>query len=700
MKEKGFSMHSNARPNRLLYETSPYLRQHAYNLVDWHPWGPEALEKAHLEDRPILLSIGYSTCHWCHVMAHECFEDPEIARLMNEWFINIKVDREERPDLDDIYMHAVQMITGRGGWPLTVFLTPELKPFYGGTYFPPIDRGGLPGFPRLLQALHDSYKNKKSNIHNVITTLEQNMRILALTPASGQAPSLAALDQLIEHNLADFDEGNGGFRGAPKFPPSQDLGFWACHYHRTGQPKVLQSLSLTLQKMARGGLYDQLRGGFHRYSVDDVWLIPHFEKMLYDNAQLARRYLEAYQITGDVFLAEIARETLDYVLAEMTAPEGVFYAAQDADSEGVEGRFFVWTPEQIAEVAGAQRAPLICAAFGVTQEGNFEHGASVLHRPQTEAQLAEQFSLNVDEVCHVLTEARRRLWGAREQRVRPHRDEKIITAWNALMISALAYGSQVLDNRTYRGAAIAAAQFILGREVQAGRLQRIWAATDRQGSAFLDDFAFFIAALLDLYETDFSPAWLAAAVRLSKEVETSFYDREAGGYFSTPVDHEKLLVRPKNFFDLAIPSGNSVMVHNLIRLHRFTDNPDYFLRAQETLTRLQTLMMENPRGLSHLAAATEEFLAPTLAITLVGNPTEPVLGEMLAVVYRHYLPHRRLVVKDPESCEALLEIVPAARHYDRIDGRPTAFVCHGQTCQAPVFSAGGLDNLLATRTKG
>jgi uncharacterized protein YyaL (SSP411 family) len=452
--------------------------------------------------------------------------------------------------------------------------------------------------------------------------------------------------------------------------------------------------------MAAGGIYDQLRGGFHRYTVDAVWLIPHFEKMLYDNGQLVQRYLEAYQITGDAYLAEIAKETLDYVLAEMTAPEGGFYAAQDADSEGVEGKFFVWTPEEIAEVVGPERAPFTLAAFGVTPGGNFEHGTSVLHCPLTEAELARQFSLSTVQVRETLAQVREQLLAAREKRIRPHRDEKIITAWNGLMISAMAIGGRVLKNDVYVQAAARAARFILDREHEAGRLQRTWGRAEKRGSAFLDDYAFFITALVDLYETDFSLSWLQAALRLAREVEASFYDQEAGGYFSTPLEHEKLLVRPKNFMDMAIPSGNSVTVHNLIRLHRFTENRDYLSRAKEMLSRLQALMLENPRALSNLASSQEEFLAQTVAITLVGELADPVVSEMLKEVYRRYLPHRRLVLKTAANKNDLAALVPATREYEQIDGKATAFVCQGFTCLAPVQTAAGLGEVLDSLPRG
>lgn len=687
-------MQNASQANRLIHESSPYLQQHAHNPVDWYPWGPEALEKARREDRPILLSVGYSTCHWCHVMAHECFENAAIAQIMNDLFVNIKVDREERPDLDDIYMSAVHMLTGRGGWPLTVFLTPELKPFYGGTYFPPEDRGGLPGFPRLLQALAEAYRDKKSNIANVSGILDQNLQILSLTPAPGPAPQQAHLDQAMDHALKYFDQTNGGFGGAPKFPPSLDLGFWARYYYRTGRAEVLEKLLFTLQKMATGGIYDQLRGGFHRYTVDEIWLVPHFEKMLYDNAQLVQRYLEAQQLTGDPWYGAIARETLTYILAEMTSPQGAFYAAQDADSEGVEGKFFVWTPEQIASVVGPERAALVQTAFGVTAAGNFEHGTSVLHRPVSDMELAQQFSLSIEQVQEILTQARRQLLAAREQRPRPHRDEKIITAWNGLMIAAMAAGGQVLGEPRFSRAAVQAAAFLLEQEERAGRLQRTWGPPAVSRPAFLDDYAYFINALLDVYETDFDLRWLRAALRLTEETARAFYDQEAGGYFSTPQDHEPLLVRPKNFQDLAVPSGNSVMVHNLIRLYRFTDRSEFWQRAEEMLMRLQNLMLDNPRALSHLAAAQEIFLAPPLAITLVGELDHPVIQEMLATIYQRFLPQRHLVLKNPKNAAELTTLIPAAQDYDQIGGQPTAFVCPGTTCLAPVQSAAALAALL------
>jgi len=682
------------RPNRLLQENSPYLQQHAYNPVDWYPWGPEALERSRAEDRPILLSIGYSTCHWCHVMAHESFENPDIARIMNEHFINIKVDREERPDLDDIYMNCVQMMTGRGGWPLTVFLTSELKPFYGGTYFPPEDRGGLPGFARLLTALGDSYRTKRDTIEKVAGQLTAGIQMLAASPGTPGEPAVEVLDQAADKLLQDFDQDHGGFGGAPKFPPSLDLDFLGRLYHRTGREEVLRVITFTLAHMALGGIYDQLGGGFHRYATDAAWAIPHFEKMLYDNALLVRRYLEVFQLSGDPWFSQVAWETLDYVRAEMTAPHGGLYAAQDADSDGVEGKFFVWTPAEVEQVVGAEVGPLVCLALGVSPIGNFEHGTSVLHRGVHINELAERFGLTPEGITQILLRARQQLKEARDQRVKPHRDEKIITAWNGLMISALARGGQVLGEGVYAEAAARAARFILEGEARTGRLRRVWGADQTSGAAFLEDYAYLVAALLDLFETDFDPGWLEAAVRLTAEMEDRFHDGAGGGYFYPPADHEALIVRPKNFFDHAIPSGNAVAAMNLIRLHRLTEQERYRERAGELLSLLQEVLPQSPRALAATLAAQEAYLAPEVALTLVGRQDDPVIREMLAAIHRRYLPNRRLVLKTPENREALEKLAPAVTHYDAVDGRPTAFVCHGFTCLEPVHTAAALEETL------
>ncbi|OPX19820.1 MAG: hypothetical protein BZ151_07165 [Desulfobacca sp. 4484_104] len=684
-------MDNDRVPNRLLHESSPYLKQHAYNPVDWYAWGPEALERARREDRPILLSIGYSTCHLCHVMAHECFENPQIAKIMNERFVNIKVDREERPDLDEVYMNAVQLLTGRGGWPLTVFLTPELKPFYGGTYFPPEDRGGLPGFTWLLTALSDAYQGKKTDINVAAESLSQKINIIGEIREASQEPTLEALEAAYQKMIQDFDDIHGGFGSAPKFPPSLDLDFLERYYYRTGDQACRDKIALTLTRMARGGLYDQLRGGFHRYTVDRVWLLPHFEKMLYDNALLARRYLEAFKITGDLWFAQIGRETLDYVLAEMTAPDGGFYAAQDADSEGEEGKFFVWTPAEVKQAVGPEYAPLVMAAYGVTPDGNFEHGTSVLHQPLCRAELARQFSVSEEELDDILAHCRRQMLDLRETRVRPHRDDKIITAWNGLMISAMAYGAQVLGDKRYRCAASKSANFILDKLLQEENLKRIWAAGRARQPGFLDDYACLVAGLLDLFETDFNPDWLLPAILLAGLMDERFYDAERKYFFYNAHDNEQLITRPRNFFDQALPSGNSMAVHNLIRLYRLTENLTYQEQAGDVLSRFQGAIADNPRALAYLLSAQESYLAPTLALTLVGDAADETITQMLGVIYQRYLPHRRLVLKSPHNCTALAGLVAAVKEYEALEGKPTAFVCHGFTCLAPVHTAAELE---------
>ena len=441
------------RPNHLIDATSPYLKQHAYNPVDWHPWGPEALERARREDKPIFLSIGYSTCHWCHVMAHESFENPAIAAIMNEHFVNIKLDREERPDLDEAYMNAVQVLTGHGGWPLSVFLTPDLKPFYGGTYFPPEDRGGLPGLPRLLLALSQAYQQNRQELTTLSLKVESHVRRLAEGgQAGGGDPTREVLSAAAQRLLKDFDPVHGGLGGAPKFPRSLELDFLFHFYHLSGEAQDLKKLGFTLEKMARGGIYDQLGGGFHRYSVDEAWVVPHFEKMLYDNALLPPLYLAHYRLTGSELSRRIAAETLDFILREMSAPEGGFYAAWDADSEGVEGKYYVWSREEVAQVAGPEAADLVLAALDVTPAGNFE-GANILTRPWSRAELATRFQLTPEQVGQILGTAFDRLNQVRAQRVPPHRDEKVIVSWNGLAITALAQGAQVLGERRYGEAA-------------------------------------------------------------------------------------------------------------------------------------------------------------------------------------------------------------------------------------------------------
>ncbi len=677
-------MVQEGRANHLINSTSPYLKQHAHNPVDWYPWGPEALERARREDKPIFLSIGYSTCHWCHVMAHESFEDPAIAGIMNEHFINIKVDREERPDLDETYMNAVQVLTGHGGWPLSVFLTVDLQPFYGGTYFPPQDRGGLPGLPRLLLALSQAYEQNREQITGLSRKVQDHLQRLGETVAPGGGPTREALESAAQFLLKDFDPVNGGLGAAPKFPRSLELGFLCHYYHQAGDSQVLNNLRFTLEKMARGGIYDQLGGGFHRYSVDAAWTVPHFEKMLYDNALLPPLYLAAYQLTANPLARRIAGETLDFVLREMTAPPGCFYAAWDADSEGVEGKYYVWSLAEVERVVGAAAAPLAMAALGVSQAGNFE-GVNILTRPLSRDELAAKFSLTREQVEQNLAEACHRLRQERAGRVPPHRDEKVIVSWNGLMIAALAAGAQVLGDRRYYEAAARAARFILQELLQENFLWRIWTAGQVSVPGFSEDYAMLAYGLLELYETDFDPGWLTAAMRLMDLLERKFLDPQDGTYFYVAEDQETPLIRSKSNYDQVLPSGNSMAARVCLKLHRLTEASRYQERALAIMGRLQPQAQQNPFGFAHHWTVAALHLTPPLDLTLVGDPGDARMQEMVRAAYHCYLPERRLVLKNPAGCTVLEELVPSARTYT-LQGAagPVAYLCHNFACQPAI----------------
>jgi uncharacterized protein YyaL (SSP411 family) len=667
------------RPNRLIETTSPYLQQHAYNPVDWYPWGSEALDRARREDKPIFLSIGYSTCHWCHVMAHESFENPAIAAIMNEHFINIKLDREERPDLDETYMNAVQVLTGHGGWPLSVFLTPDLKPFYGGTYFPPEDRGGLPGFPRLLLALSQTYHQNPDQVKTLSLKVQSHLQQLGAMPEAGGDPSRETLEQAAQGLLKDFDPVNGGLGRAPKFPRSLELDFLFHYVHLSGETPVLAQLGFTLEKMARGGIYDQLGGGFHRYSVDAAWVVPHFEKMLYDNALLPPLYLAHHRLTGSPLSRRIARETLDFILRDLRDPQGGFYAAWDADSEGVEGKYYVWSQEEVARVVGPEAAALVTAALGVTRKGNFE-GVNILTRPQSRSDLAEQFQLSREQVDHTLTAALDRLRQVRAQRVPPHRDEKVIVAWNGLAVTALALGAQVLGEGRYREAAVQAAGFLLQDLLQEDTLFRIWTAGRASVPGFSEDYAILANALLDLYETDFDPFWVSQARRLMALLDEKFLDPGDGTYFYVDRDQETPLVRSKSIYDQVLPSGNSMAARVGFRLHRLTGEEKYQERAQVIIRRLQPQARENPWGFAHLWTVQAISLMPPLDLTLVGDPQDARMAALLQAAYGSYQPGRRLVLKNPADCAALEALLPWTGAFSQPGAAPVAYLCRDFTC--------------------
>ncbi|HLJ93432.1 MAG TPA: thioredoxin domain-containing protein, partial [Gemmataceae bacterium] len=533
--------------NHLLQETSPYLRQHAHNPVDWYPWGPEALERARQLDRPIFLSIGYSACHWCHVMEHESFEDPEVAQILNDHFVSIKVDREERPDLDQVYMTAVQMLTGQGGWPMSMFLTPDLKPFYGGTYFPPDDRYGRPGFKRLLLALGEAWQSRRGEItessDQITERLQQASRV---EPADGELDE-SLLQNAVRMHARVFDSTYGGFGQAPKFPHAVELGLLLRLWKRFGDDQALHMARLTLDRMAGGGIYDHLGGGFHRYSTDERWLVPHFEKMLYDNALLTAAYLDAYQATGEPLYAAVVTETLGYIQREMTSPEGPFYSTQDADSEGEEGKFYVWSAQEIEQVLGKERAELFTDVYGVTPEGNWERH-NILHRSRSNEQDARMLRLPEAELRRMLDESKRELLAVRSRRVWPGRDEKVLTSWNALMITAFARASQVLGNPDYSNQAIRAADFLLGSmRSPDGRLFRTYSAGSQPKlNGYLEDYAFLLDAVVTLYEATFELRWIEAALNLATVLIAEFWDESEGGFFYTGRSHEALIARTKD----------------------------------------------------------------------------------------------------------------------------------------------------------
>ncbi len=674
--------------NRLAQETSPYLLEHAHNPVDWYPWGEEAIQKAQREDKPILLSIGYSACHWCHVMERESFENEEIAQYLNEHFVSIKVDREERPDIDELYMTAVQLMTGQGGWPLTVFLTPDLKPFFGGTYFPPEDRWGRPGFLTVLKAIAELYKKERAKI------VEQAERVTQYLSAMHQLQTGVGLltPELLQRAYLDalqnVDREHGGFGGAPKFPQSLALSFLLRYWHRTKDPDALQIVELSLEKMARGGIYDQLGGGFHRYCVDALWRIPHFEKMLYDNALVVWTYLEAYQATKSLLYRRVVEETLDYVLREMTSPEGGFYSSQDADSPEGEGAFYVWTPQQITAVLGEEDGAKACEYFGVS--GNIAGGASVLHLPYTPEEFSAKMGMAQPELERWLAQVKHKLLAARQQRARPARDEKILTAWNGLMISAFARAYQVLGHKKYLHAAQGAAHFCLTHLRQGRRLLRSYKDGQARFNAYLEDYACLITGLLDLYESDFDLRWVREAQSLSASVIEGFWDEDGGGFFFTSRDHERLPVRTKSFSDGATPSGNAAAVFALLRLAELTDDSQLRAKAEHTLRLCRDLMEQAPQTLSYMLSALDFYLGPTAQIAIVGPQSDLRVQQFLKKIRERFLPNRVIAWGEPAGVEHAA-LLPLLRGKSLVNDAPAVYLCREYSCQAPITEPSALE---------
>jgi uncharacterized protein YyaL (SSP411 family) len=673
-------------PNRLAQETSPYLLQHKDNPVDWYPWGDDAFQRARTEDKPVFLSVGYSSCHWCHVMEHESFENTDIARLMNERFINVKVDREERPDVDSIYMSAVQAMTGHGGWPMSVFLTPEGRPFYAGTYFPPSDRGGLPAFPSVLEAVADAYASRREEVLSSTERVVQYLTQQAQSRASAEPLTRDLLGEAYRALVPGLDHEQGGTRGAPKFPQAMTYEFLLRQWHSTHDPQPLRLAELTLQRMARGGIYDQLGGGFHRYSTDTFWLVPHFEKMLYDNAQLASVYVQAHQATGNPLYRRVAEETLSYVEREMLDAQGGFFSAQDADSEGEEGKFFVWTKLEVDLALGPELAPIARAYYGVTEAGNFE-GRNILwaHRPDDE--VAAELGLGVDELHDALTEARARLLDARARRIAPGRDDKVLTSWNALMLRAFAEAGAVFENAHYLQIARRNADFLLDALFDQGRLLRTWKDGRARLHGYLEDYAYVIEALLALYEATFEERWLQEADRLARGMIDLFWDEEQGIFFDTGHDHERLIVRPRDIFDNATPSGNSSASFGLFRLAAFTGNTELQRYAVTNLRSVRDFLARAPSGFAHWLAALDFYLSSPKEIAIIGRLDDPATAELVRVVHSLYLPNRILAGAESEQPGSL---TPLVENRSLVNGRPAAYVCERYVCQTPVTDAASL----------
>ncbi len=658
--------------NRLANETSPYLLQHKDNPVDWYPWGEEALERARAEDRPILLSIGYSACHWCHVMEHESFENPAIAALMNEHFVSIKVDREERPDLDSLYMMAVQMMTGHGGWPMTVFLTPDGRPFYGGTYYPPEDRGPMAGFPRILTAVAEAYRNKRDQLEesasNITNHLQQHFEH---DPEAGVLTP-ALLDEAARNLAGQFDRVNGGFGGAPKFPSPMAVELLLRIYARTGAERVLQMAEFTLDKMGRGGIYDQVGGGFHRYAVDAIWLVPHFEKMLYDNAQLAHVYTIAWQLTGEPFYRAIADETFAYVRAEMTSPEGGFYSTQDADSEGEEGKFYVWTVEELREVLGAEDGDRVAGLLGVTERGNFE-GSNVLSIPN----VADRMTWRSEEIAPL----RRKLYEARSKRIWPGRDEKVLTSWNGMMLRAFATAAWVFGDEDYAEVGRTNARFVRENLYRDGKLLRTWKDGQAKLNGYLEDYANFIDGLLALYGATFEIEWLRFATELARTMIDEFY--QDGRFYDTGVTHEALVTRPRDAYDSATPSGNSVACDVLLRLAHLTGDAGFAQIATDVLSGFASAASASPHGYSRLLSAIDYAVGPTAEVAIIGELRSSETRTLLDTLRDEYLPRSVVAVVAPGEIEQQIEDVPLFAGREQLDGMATAFVCLNYACQLP-----------------
>ena len=644
--------------NRLVHEKSPYLLQHAGNPVDWYPWGEEAFEKARAEDKPIFLSIGYATCHWCHVMERESFEDERIAGLLNEHVVCIKVDREERPDVDQVYMIVCQALTGHGGWPLSIFMTPDRKPFFAGTYFPRDERMGMPGFRDIILHLVDLWKHERGKVTGASERITGAIQPRA-SAAAGEMPEAGVLEAAYKHLRNSFDPTRGGFGPAPKFPSPHHLTFLLRWHARHPESEALPMVEKTLDAMRSGGIFDQVGFGFHRYSVDEQWLVPHFEKMLYDQALLAIAYCEAYQATGNPAHGQVAREVFQYLMRDMQSPEGGFYSAEDADSEGHEGLFYVWTPREVKEILGDEKGDSFCRFFDISAPGNFEKGKSIAHVLRPLAAMAGQLGVTEDELAAAIEEGRTKLFAEREKRIRPLRDDKILAAWNGMAIAALARGYQALGDPRLLDAARASAHFILRTLRDAsGRLLRRYRQGESAHKAYADDYAFLIWGAIELYEASFESRWLTEAVELQRQMLELFWDRENGGFFYSGVDAEPLIVRDREIYDAATPSSNSAAALNLLRLAYLTSNGEWQEKAEQLLRAFSRLVSDFPSAHTHFLNAVDFALGPVREVTIVGDPETERTQEFIRAVHRPFLPNRVLMLKGATPDKIPGELAP------------------------------------------
>ena len=675
--------------NSLVSEKSPYLLQHAHNPVNWYPWGDQAFKKAQEENKPIFLSIGYSTCHWCHVMAHESFEDPEVAKLMNEVFVSIKVDKEERPDIDKIYMTVCQLMTNSGGWPLTIIMTPDKKPFFAGTYFPKVTRFGRIGILDLINRVKELWSDKKDEIYKTSNEITN-----ALLDISVENPGLKLDEKTLQRAFdtlsSRFDERNGGFGGAPKFPTPHNLLFLLRFWKRTGNGDALRMVEKTLQTMRNGGVYDHIGFGYHRYSTDAEWLVPHFEKMLYDNALLALVYLEVYQATKNPDYSKTAIEIFTYILRDMTSPEGGFYSAEDADSEGEEGKFYVWTMGEIENLLDKDEADLTNKVFNIEEAGNYleeatkkKTGSNIFHLKESLLSLAKQFNFTEQELRVKLEEIRVKLFNVRVKRIHPHMDDKILTDWNGLMIAALARGSQILCEPLYLKAAKKATKFILNNlRKPDGRLLHRYRDGNNEIDAYLDDYAFFIWGLLELYESTFDYYYLKTAMELNKAQIEHFWDDNIGGFFFTADDGEKLLTRQKEIYDGAIPSGNSVSMLNLLKLAQLTWDHDLEKKVDYINRVFAESVKNNTAAYSNLMVAIDFAIGPTYTLVIAGDTNSQDTKDMLDAIRNEFIPNKSIIFLPTEqSSPEIVHIAEFIKYYEKVDNKAAAYICINQTCK-------------------